>query len=60
MWKKFLNLPSQERRRHIRLFARLHLTDEQDVALRAFTAFRIWHPGSTSRLAKPTAPTEPR
>lgn len=42
-WKTLLNLPTQTHRRHIRRFLRLNITDEQDVALRAFTAFRIWH-----------------
>jgi hypothetical protein len=42
MVKDFLRLPSPEHRRHIRRFLRLPFNDEQDVALRAFTAFRIW------------------
>ena len=42
-WKSYLNLPSAEHRAHIRRFGKQwFLSDEQDVALRHYVAYRRW------------------
>jgi hypothetical protein len=43
MGDELVILPSAEHRRHVRRFTRSHLTDEQDVAIRAYAAFCVWH-----------------
>ena len=43
-FEAYLDLPSPERRGHIRRFQRLYwLTDEQDVALRGLVAWKRWN-----------------
>jgi len=41
-WKRYLDLPSVEHRRHIARFARIPFNEEQDYRLRCYTAFRRW------------------
>jgi hypothetical protein len=54
-WKAYLDLPSPEHRRHIRLFSGLHdMTDAEDVALRGFIAWKRWQHAQMSGQASRT------